>query len=158
MRCPDCRTIAQLLFDNTAGEEGIRRTYNCSQCSHRFSTLEVAVAPATGRDAARKQAAAIRGEPFVPTKNFHTLKLEAQAESPEFRWGIIVTYPCTVAELAKTLGLRLDATARRLEYLWKKGDVSRRESRAGPTNNRAFEYSFIPSHKRKGVQGQEEAA
>ncbi len=160
MRCPTCRSGARAEQFRAAGEEGTRRTYRCQapNCGHEFKTLEVVVEAANGRDAAKRQAAAIRGEIFTPTKNLHTLRLETQAESPEFKWGILATYPCTAPNLANTLGLRISVAAKRLVYLHSLGILSRREIRVGHTKAKAFEYEFLPSHKRKDAQEQEEAA
>lgn len=147
MKCPSCGGDLCQRKVKAAGDCGVRRNYVCRECARKVQTLEVVVPPTRGRDAAKRQAAAILGTRYEPSKNLHTLRAEVHAESAEFKWAVLDTYPCTFTRLANKLGLQTSATQKRLRHLEKLGIV-RSEEVVLPGGSRVRHHAFLPSHKR----------
>lgn len=104
-----------------AGDVGTRRHRRCGACGHEFQTLEVRVDAALGRDSARRQACEALGQPFVPSKNLHTLRMEDHAMSREFLQALRTLPLCTVPNAARATKLSLHQTTRRFRYLVAEG-------------------------------------
>lgn len=147
MRCA-CGGNAPAVSEYRAGDQGIRRKRHCQACDRTFTTLEVEMPTKMGRDAARAQAAQVRGETFAPSKNLHTLKMEEHALSPEFLWQVLETYPCTVPNLVAATGLKPNAVDRRLRILRKEGRLKTIRHPKKQSRHGYVEYEMIPSHKR----------
>lgn len=148
MRCLECGTLTKIKHEGPSGDSGVRRTRVCpnAECGAVISTLEVRVEFTNGRDAARRQEAEILGKPYVPSKNLHSLRMEEHAKSPDFKWAVVTTYPCTVPNLAKVLGFSQSQIDTRLKFLVRSGILERINPKkvGGP-----FEYRYLPSHKRQ---------
>ncbi len=121
MNCDKCGGGTKTTRESPAGDVGKRRHRKCQACSHEFQTLEVRVDATLGRDSARRQACEALGQPFEPSKNLHTLRMEDHAMSREFLRVLREVPLCTVPNVARATKLSQHQVTRRFRYLASEG-------------------------------------